>query len=155
MVKEMNKKYHIDLTESERKYVHGIKGNKELSSTVRKRAEIILLADESVGQPAIHTEIASRVGVTKVTVYHTLKSVDEIGLEKTLCYRKPANAPRPAIVTGEIEARIIATACGEPPKGYSRWTVRMLTEKLIELEIFTGSRETVRRTLKKLNLNLI
>jgi len=152
----MEKKYSIGLSEAERKYAHGIKSNNKLSNTVRKRAEIILLSDESMGKPAKQEEIASRVGVTVITVYNTRKSMCSAGIEKTLRYQKPDTPPRPAIITGETEARIIAVACSEPPKGYSRWTVRMLTEKLIELRILSdGSRETVRRTLKKLNLSLI
>jgi len=151
----MKKKYVVRLTETERKYAHEIKGNIKLSSTVRKRAEVILLADEGVGESAKQKEIALRVGVTVITIYNTLRSFCDIGIEKTLSYRKPDKPPRPAIVTGEMEAGIIAIACSEPPKGYARWTVRMLTEKLIQLQILTeGSRETVRRTLKKLNLSL-
>ncbi len=60
------------------------------------------------------------------------------------------------ITSGEKEARIIALACGEPPEGYCRWTVRLLRDKVVELEIMESvSRETIRRVLKKRNFDLI
>ncbi|MGM1023708.1 MAG: hypothetical protein ACQEXV_25015 [Bacillota bacterium] len=58
-------------------------------------------------------------------------------------------------MTGEVEARIIALACSEPPKGYARWTIRLLTRRVIELNILESvGRETIRTTLKKQNLSL-
>lgn len=100
-------------------------------------------------------EIAARCGVSDVTVYHTVRDYCERGIEYALHFQKREKPPRPAIVTGEKEARIIALACGEPPAGFSRWTVRLLTEKVVELSIMPEvSRETIRRTLKKRNLNL-
>jgi hypothetical protein len=151
----MAKKYRIRLSEAERKYTHGVQEDVTKSKTIRKRAEIVLLSDESVGKPMTQEQIGLRAGVTGITVLNTIKRVCDNGLERTLEYKKRTEPPRPGIVTGEIEARIVATACGEPPKGYSRWTVRLLTEKVLELSILTeGSRETVRRTLKKLNLSL-
>jgi len=151
----MNKKHRVKLTEVERKQAQAIKNDKRASKTIRNRSEILLLADESIGRPVTHEDIALRIGVKVRTVSNIVKDFCKLGLEETLKFHKPLNPPRPAIVTGEIEARIIATACGEPPKGYARWSVRLLTDRLLELEILTeGSRETVRRTLKKLNLNL-
>ncbi len=115
----------------------------------------MLLADESTGKPALQKEIAARSGVSKVTVYHTLQDYCEQGIEYALKFKTPTQSSKKPIVTGEREARIVALACGEAPDGYARWTVRLLTEKVIELEILpSGSRETIRRTLKKLNLSL-
>jgi len=89
------------------------------------------------------------------SIWQTAKDFCENGIEQALSFQKPENPPHPPIVTGEKEARIIALACGEPPIGFSRWTVRLLTEKIVELSILpSASRETVRRTLKKLNLSL-
>jgi transposase len=152
----MQKKYRINLPAEERKLALETKRNLQNSQTIRNRAEILLLADESIGKIATNKEIALRVGVSVITVYNTLKDYCREGAEEVLKYAKRAEPPRARLVSGEKEARIIAVACGEPPKGYSRWTVRLLTEKVLELEILEeGSRETVRRTLKKLNLSLI
>jgi transposase len=151
----MKKKYIVNLTVEEKVFVHNVLNNSKTAKTYKKRANILLMADESVGKPATQAEISMRCRVSDVTIYHTLRDFCEHGLAYTLKFNTPENPPRPPIVTGEKEARIIALACGEPPQGFSRWTVRLLTEKVVELSILpAASRETVRRTLKKLNLSL-
>lgn len=151
----MNKKYVVRLSEKEKKFAQEILNSKKTAVGYKKRANVLLLLDESVGKPATQAEIAQRCGVSDVTIYHTIRDFCQQGIEYALQYKKAQSPPRAAIVTGEKEARIIALACGEPPKGYSRWTVRLLTKKIIELSIVpTASRETVRRMLKKLNLSL-
>jgi transposase len=140
---------------SEREQIHGTANDKAVSTTIRKRANVLLLADESVGRPMRQEEIAARCGVSDVTVFHTLRDYCTCGLEYTLKFKR-TKATNPPIVTGEAEARIIALACGEPPQGFRRWTVRLLTERIVELKILERvSRETVRGTLKKHNLSLI
>ena len=74
----------------------------------------------------------------------------ERGFEETLNGKKRATPPTEKILNGEQEAKIIATRLGPPPKGYANWTLRLLSRKVVELEIVDSvSRETVRRTLKK------
>ena len=151
----MNKKYIVSLSAGDKSFVHDVLNSPKTAKTYKKRANILLMADESVGKPATQAEIAVRCGVSDVTIYHTLRDFCEHGSAYTLKFKTPENPPRPPIVTGEKEARIIALACGEPPQGFSGWTVRLLTEKVVELSILpVASRETVRRTLKKLNLSL-
>ena len=126
-----------------------------MKNTVKKRCNILLLADESIGKPMVHDEIAKRIGVSDVTVYNTAKDYCTKGLDYVLRRRVHAKPPNAPVVNGEVEARIIALACGQPPDGYSRWTVRLLTKRIVELEIVPSiARETVRKTLKKRNLNL-
>jgi transposase len=151
----MNKKYRVWLSEAEKAEVENVLNGAKTAGRYRKRASILMLADENAGKPMKHEEIAARCGVSNVTVYHTLRDYCEHGIGKTLYFQKQETLPRPALVTGEKEARIIALACGEPPEGFSRWTVRLLTEKVVELSILPeASRETIRRTLKKRNLSL-
>lgn len=151
----MNKKYGVRLSEAERMQVTEILNRSETTRRYRKRANVLLMADESVGKPMTQEEIAARCGVCDVTVYHTIRDYCERGIEYTLQFQKREKPPRPAIITGEKEARIIALACGEAPKGFSRWTVRLLTEKVVELSIMPEvSRETIRRVLKKRSLSL-
>jgi len=150
----LSQKNKVVLTDTQRKQAQKIKNDVSVSKTVRDRAMILLLADESVGT-ITHESIAARVGVKSRTVSNVVRDFCKLGLEETLKFHKPKNPPNPPIVTGEKEARIIATACSKPPEGYAKWSIRLLTDKLVELEIFTEvSRETVRLTLKKLNLNL-
>jgi transposase len=147
--------YPITLTDSERKYAQSIVNDKETARTFKRRAQIILLLDTSVGKPFRQAQVAKRVGITPPTIFNTIKAFHQEGLEATLSFKTPNEPNKKPKVDGKIEAYIIATACGAPPEGFGRWTVRSLTNK-IQLDIAPGiSRETVRRALKKLNLNLI
>lgn len=152
----MNKKYIVKLNEAQRKQIFEVIDNEKTSSKVRRRCNVLLLLDESTRKPMTHEEIATRYETTTVTVGTTAKDFCTGGLGYALrarVHKKPPNAP---IVNGEAEARIIALACGQPPDGYSRWTIHLLTKRIVELEIVERiGRETVRRTLKKLNFNLI
>ena len=110
------------------------------------------MLDSSVGTPDSQANIAVRCGVSSVTVYETAKSFCLNGLVETLTFKKREKPSNPTIVTGEREARLVAFVCGSPPEGFSRWTVRMIADKAVELDIFPHiSRETVRTVLKKLN----
>ena len=152
----MNKKYHVRLSEQERAKVEEVQMQATTPKSIRKRCNVLLLADESVGKPPKQEEIAKRCGVSDVTVFQLVKEYALEGVDHCLRRREHKSPPNPPIVTGEKEARIIALACGTPPAGFSRWTVRLLTEKVIELSIMPAvSRETIRRTLKKRNLSLI
>jgi transposase len=145
----------VRLEDAERKYAQNVLNSERTSTGYKKRANVLLMMDENAGRTASQAEIALRCGVSDVTVYHVAREFCEYGIEYALQFKKPKEPPRPPIVTGECEARIIALACGEPPQGYARWAVRLLTEKVVELSILpAASRETVRRTLKKLNLSL-
>ena len=151
----MNKKYNVKLNETERKQIHETINNKTTSSTVRKRCNILLLADETAGKPVVQEEIARRCGVSDVTVFTAIKDYCISGISYVLRRKSQSKPPVTPIVNGETEARIVALACGEPPEGFSRWSLRLLTKRIIELNIVESiGRETVRQTLKKLNLNL-
>ena len=151
----MNKKYIVKLSETERNQIFEAINAKTTSGTVRKRCNILLLADENAGKRIIQEEIAKRCGVSDVTVYNTVKDYSVTGLSHVLRRKSQSKPPVTPIINGEIEARIVALACSEPPDGYSRWSVRLLTKRVVELKIVESiGRETVRQTLKKLNLNL-
>jgi transposase len=151
----MNKKYVVVLSEEERLKIFKTGDDKSTPKTIRKRCNVLLLSDASVGKPTTQEEIAARCGVSDICVYQTVKDYYLNGLAYVLRRREHKNPPRKPIATGEDEARIIALACGEPPNGFSRWTVRLLTQRIVELEIVPSiGRETVRSTLKKHNLSL-
>lgn len=142
----MNQKYIIALTDAERKQLQETTHNKTISKTIQKRANVLLMSDINAGKPMKQNEIAVRCGISDVTVFHTVRDYCNCGIDYTLSFKrtKPTNPP---IVTGDIEARIVALACGKAPEGFSRWTVRLLTERVIQLNILeTVSRETVRNT---------
>lgn len=152
----MKQKYRVSMEAAERKQVFSTADASDTSKTVRRRCNILLLADENTGKPISQEEIAARCGVSDVTVYQTVKDYHMNGIDYVLRRRTHEEPPRKPIVTGETEARIIALACGQPPEGFSRWTVRLLTQRVVELEIVPSiGRETVRMALKKHNLSHI
>lgn len=150
----MNKKYEVRLTTADQAYIQEKLNDAKTSVGIRKRCMILLMVDEHAGTIPTQGEIAQRVGVSDVTVYQTIKTYCLFGIEDTLQYRKRAEPPRRPVITGEVEARIIALACSEPPKGFARWTIRLLAKRAVELEIIESiGRETIRTTLKKHNLS--
>ena len=143
----MNQKYTVSLTEEERKTIHKLLNENMLSISLRKRANILLLSDQSVGTPMKQKEIALRCDVNVATVSRTVCDFSLHGLQQALTFKR-TKATNPT--------NVIALACSQPPDGFSKWSVRLLTQKVIELQIFeTVSRETVRRILKKHSLNRI
>jgi hypothetical protein len=95
------------------------------------------------------------MGVTPRTIEHLKKRFVEEGLDAALERRKTEKAPRELIFDGAFEARLIALACSEAPEGRRRWTVRLLAEKAVELNITPNvSHMTIQRILKKTNLSL-
>jgi len=150
----MKTKYVVTLSESERDFVQKIVNDKTTAPTFKKRAQILLALDTNTGNPQTQKTIAQRTGVTPPTIFNTLKQYHTKGLNAALQFKTPPQPNKQPIVTGEIEAHIIATACGKPPEGYAHWTVRSLTNKIVRDIEPNISRETVRRTLKKRGLSL-
>ena len=104
------------------------------------RAKIILALDTSEDRKAERQEdIAKRAGVSRQTVNNARR--DFLARENVSMFlqrKRRETPPVPSKITGELEARIIALACGEVPKGYARWTLRLLAEKCVELQ-YCGS----------------
>ena len=116
------------------------------------KARILLLADYSVGEHRKDAEIVSALGTSICTVLRTRKQFCEQGLEAAL-YDKPRSG-KPPKITGDIEAKLTMLACSAPPDGCSRWTLRLLADKLIELEYIDQiSTVAVHKRLKKMHLS--
>lgn len=145
----MQKRFIVRLTEEERNTLKTVV--KKLTGTSQKvqRAQILLKADAD-GPAWTDARIAEAFGCRRQTVERIRQRLVESGFQETLEGKKRAHPPTEKLLTGEQEAKVIATRLGPPPKGYANWTLRLLTRKAIELEIAdTISYETVRRTLKK------
>lgn len=144
------KKYKVRLTAGEREQLSEIVSHGK--SAVRKltHARILLLADESrEGGGWSDAEIRAALGVSRRTVERVRQSCVEAGIEAAL-HHKQHRQRRDKLLDGAAEARLVQLACSEAPDGRERWTMQMLADKLIELEIVeTISDETVRTTLKK------
>jgi hypothetical protein len=127
-----------------------------------RRARILLELDEndpsSQGPVPTQEVVAERAGVHVDTVVKTSKAYADRGgdVEGTIRRKKRLTPPVPPVVTGEVEARLIALACSAPPEGYARWSLRLL-EKHVALveEIPDLDHSTIGRVLKKRNFVLI
>lgn len=114
------------------------------------RANILLASDRNGKKPMTVEEVSIAFHVSSTTIQKVRAEFAEQGLEACLARKKRKTPPVPAKVTREVEAHIIALACAEPPQGYSRWTVRLLADKCVELGFIESiSAMTVNRTLKK------
>ena len=145
-------RYAVDLTDTERATLRElISKNKAKRSTIIN-AYILLKTDRSCGWTNAAIAAAYEVSTKKVEQLKK-RFVDE-GFEGAL-YRKPVTNVHRRKITGDEEAHLIALCCSQAPEGHERWTLRILAEKMVELDIVeTVSYETIRRTLKKTNLNL-
>ena len=145
----MNKKYIVRLSDSERqectKVVRELKG----SSQKARRAQILLKADAD-GPAWTDDKISEAFGCRVRTVEDVRKRFVTEGFQRALEREKRLTPPTPPILDGEAEAKVIAMRLGKPPAGYGRWTLRLLAEQVVELEIVDSiSHETIRTTLKK------
>jgi hypothetical protein len=145
----MQKKYIVRLTDQERGELRSVV--KKLKGTGQKvrRAQILLKADAD-GPNWTDKGIAEAFSCRTRTVERLRQRLVEQGFDETLNRVERAQPPVEKLLTGEQEARIIATRLGRPPKGYANWSLRLLARKVVELKIVDSvSYETVRRTLKK------
>jgi DNA-binding transcriptional ArsR family regulator len=148
----MNKTYHVRLTETERAHLQELIAAGTAPARKLLHARILLKADEGPAGPAwVDQAIADAVEVSQPTVSRVRKQYVKEGLEAALNRRSPRRVYHRKL-TGEHEARLVALACSPPPSGQARWSLRLLADKLVELEIVDDvSYQTVRRTLKKTN----
>ena len=112
--------------------------------------------DDNNGIVQKQEDIAKQLCTTTVTIYKVSKQFVEEGLHATLFRKVRETPPIQPKATGDVEARIIALACSEPPQGRTRWTLRLLESKVVELQIIDAiSDNTIGRLLKKHHLSLI
>src|SRR5687767_3026171 len=142
-------KYHVTLTKEERARLEALTQRGRIAARTLKHAWILLQADTGPGGPAwSDAQIRAAFGVGWSTIARVRRALVEEGLEAALYPKRPP--PRwPTKQDGANEAHLIALACGAPPAGHERWTVRLLAEHFVTLEGETVSYETVRRALKK------
>ena len=147
----MHKRYVVKLDKDERKELSQLVKKEKIAAKKRTHAQVLLLADCSRHGPAWKDEsIAEACRVTVRTVENIRKRLVLEGLESALNRRPQVRLSRQKILDGEKEAKVIALCCGAKPSGHARWTLRLLAERAVELEIVSSiSHETVRQCLKK------
>jgi Homeodomain-like domain len=146
----MEKRYRVTLTESERNDLRKLVSVGKSAAQKLVRARILLLADQSDdGSAKSDPEIVEALGCGRASVERVRKRFVEEGLEAAL-HPKPSLRVYERKMDGQAEAHLIALACGAAPDGRSRWTLRLLSDRMVALEhVESVSHETVRRVLKK------
>jgi hypothetical protein len=152
----MAPRYRVTLTKEERKDLEAIstKGKRSARTVLYARALLLVDAGE-YGQNWVVAQVAEALGTTPRSLEHLKKRFIEEGLSAAIERKKRVTPPREIQFGGEFEARLLALACSDAPEGRTRWTMRLLAEKLVELKIVPNvSPMTVCNTLKKMNLSL-
>jgi transposase len=145
----MNKKYIVRLSEQERAICQEVIKKLKGSSQRFRRAQILLKADaDGPGWPDF--KIAEAFNCRVQTIENLRKRLVTEGFELALDGKKRQEPPTPPKLDGEGEAKLIAMRLGKPPAGYGRWTLQLLADEMVALEVVDSiSHETVRKTLKK------
>lgn len=150
----MNKKYIVNLSEMERAELRSLISSRSPKSSVVINAQILLASDEGSANLK-DAEIVTRYHVSPKTVQRIREKFVVHGLKIAL-KGLPRGPQRKRIkIDGDVEAHLVQLACSEEPEGYNKWTLRLLADKAVELEIVPSiSHESVRQVLKKTKLNL-
>ena len=145
------KKYIVRLSGEERESLSTMVSSGKGPARMFTRARILLKADISEGGPGWPDDkIAEALDVTVQTIERVRKQLVEEGLEAVLRRRKYVQKVSRKKIDGDAEAHLIALACSEAPEGYTRWSLRLLADRMVELGYVESiSHEAVRRALKK------
>ena len=154
----MKKTYIVQLSDDERECLEELIKKSRQASGMKPsalkltRARILLKADQAKGAPAYtDAEIAEELEVSAKTVFNIRRKWVELGLEQVLERRPQSKLSRQPKLDGQAEAKLIAVSCGPAPEGRARWTLRLLADKVVDLQIASSiSPETIRQTLKKM-----
>jgi len=152
----MAPRYRVTLTKEERQELESIstKGKRAARTVLYSRALLLLDAGEWGPRWTVE-KVAEALGVTSRSLEHLKKRFVEQGLSAAIERKQRLTPPREIQFGGDFEAQLLALACSKAPEGKSRWTVRLLAEKMVELNMVPSvSPMTVCNTLKKMNLSL-
>ena len=146
-----NKRYVVELSREEREQLERLLKQERVAAKKRMRAQVLLKVDEGEHGPGwSHAQAADAFDVHVNTVTSVAKELVTEGLEAAISRKKQSRPSRSTVITGEVEETLVALASGKPPEGHARWTLRLLADRLVELNaVDTVSHETVRKALKK------
>jgi len=148
----MAQRYIVELTSEERADLEALVGKGTKAPAYKIKHAHILLNAEVTGPAKEDLEVAAMFRCHRNTVANVRQRFVEHGMEAALGRKKRATPPVEKLLDGRQEARLIALSCSAPPEGRARWTLRLLADELVALEVVDAiSYETVRRTLKKTN----
>ncbi len=144
-------KYIVELTSEEQEELTQLVSKGKAAARKITHARVLLQANESQDGPAwTDKQISEAFSIHTNTIHGIRRRFVEHGLQAALEHKRQDHPSRKRIVDGDVEAHLIALRCGDPPKGTNKWNLRLLADKLVELEIVPNiSHETVRKALKK------
>ena len=147
----MNKKYVVRLTSEERATLERLVGVGKAAARKILHGRVLLQVDQGPQGPAwSDAKVSEALRVHPNTIGGIRQRFVEQGVEAALSRKKQQRPSRQPRLDGQAEAHLIALRCGEPPAGRTRWTLRLLADRLVELRIVEGvCHETVRQVLKK------
>jgi transposase len=150
----VNKRYVVELTSKERQQLKELINKGRVAAYKQRHARILLLTDENAGRKHMtNAQIARVVSCGTATVERLRRRFVEKGFEAAL-ERHKSRRQYEYKLDGDAEAHLTALACSNPPRGHKRWTLRLLADRMVELEVVDSlSYQTVRRTLKKTRLS--
>ena len=151
------KKYVVELSSEEREHLEALISKGKTTAKAILKARILLKADQGgLGPSWSDDRIVEALDTNLSMVTRVRRQLVEEGLAAVLARKQRAHPPIQPIFDGEAQARLIALACSEPPAGHARWSIRLLADKVVELEIVeTAHFNTVGRALKKTLSNRI
>jgi len=145
------KRYVVELTLDERRQLDEVRKTKVCAARKRRRAQILLKVDQGGHGPAwTDKRAAEAFDVQEKTVANIRRDLVTLGLDEAITRREQRTPRRKKVITEPIERELLAIAESEPPEGRSDWTLHLLADRLVELQLVDSvSHETVRRALKK------
>jgi len=151
----MNKKYIVELTSEERTELKATVKATRMAAHKRRHAQMLLKLDQGPDGPGwTDSQVSAAFDCTVRSAERLRKRLVEGGLGTALEHGNRGSY-RARALDGVAEAHLIALACGDPPEGYNRWTVRLLSDQMIALDLVEScSKSSVHRVLKKTNLSL-
>jgi transposase len=150
--------HRVELSEDQRKELTRIvvTTSKKVTTEAKTRAKVLLCLDETGESPQKPESAAAKCKIHRETVYSIRKQFAAEGLESAVYRKKRESPPVEPKVTGDVEAHIVAIACSAVPEGKSKWTLKMIADKIVMDGVVESiGKETVRRTLKKRGISLI
>lgn len=150
-------RYKVTLTKEERNELLDLIKKGKRNAQIIRNALILLNCDHGeYGDSKKSTDIASMLQIGERTVDRIKKHFVEEGFENTVYgFNKSMARTQQRIIDGDTEAHLVSLCCSDPPEGYAKWSLRLLADRMVMLEYVPSvSHETIRKTLKKTNLNL-
>ena len=143
-------KYRVTLTEEERAELEQMVSSGKAAARKLTHARILLLADDALGEEHADEQIVAALGTSLRTVSRVRQQLVTAGMDFALLRRRQPPRPDKVKIKGDVEQRLIALACSDPPEGRCHWTLQLLADELVVLGLVERvGIETVRKALKK------